>query len=149
MGRYTFYPWQHLRHMREEINDLMDQALDPCRGWGQDKFPVWQPPTDAYETETSFILEMELPGVDQEKIRVEARDGYLVVYGDSRLERDVTAGAYQVMERTYGPFARRFPLPADADVENISAKFKTGILTVTVPKKSKRSSRVQIEINEY
>jgi len=146
MGRYTFYPWQHLR---EEINDLMDQALDSGPGWGRDKFPVWQPPTDAYETEGSFILEMELPGVDQEKIQVEARNGYLVVYGDSRRERDVTAGAYQVMERTYGPFARRFPLPADADVQNISARFKAGILTVTVPKKTKTSSRVQIEINEY
>ncbi|MFP4167624.1 MAG: Hsp20/alpha crystallin family protein [Desulfonatronovibrionaceae bacterium] len=147
MGRYTFYPWQDLRNMREEINEMMDEALSSSGGWTRERFPVWQPPADAYETEANFILEMELPGVDQDRIQVEARDGYLVIYGERRRERDVTAGAYQVMERTYGPFARRFLLPSDSDVQNISARFSSGILTVIVPKKARRSTRVQIEIS--
>ncbi|MFO7817110.1 MAG: Hsp20/alpha crystallin family protein [Thermodesulfobacteriota bacterium] len=147
MGKYIVYPWQ-LRSMRDEISDIMEEAFDPSFRWAGDKFPLWQPPVDAYETEDNFIIEMELPGVNRNLVHVETRDGFLMVYGERRKEKNVVAGAYQIMERTYGPFARRFSLPQDVDQEKITACFKTGILRVTVPKKRKSSSRIQIKINE-
>ncbi len=148
MARYTFFPWQHLQYLREGLEEMMEEEFAPSGKWGGDKLSLWNPPADAYETESEFTIEVELPGVDQERMQVETREGFLLVYGERRLERDVTSGAYQIMERTYGPFARRFSLPSDIDMEGVSARFKNGILTITVPKRAKSASRVRIKINE-
>jgi len=149
MGKYSINPWLEIQNMREEISKMMDEALN----WGQGKMKqnervaLWQPLADVYETQEQFVIEIELPGIDRERVNLEIKGHQLLVYGERRLEKDATGSVYQMLERSYGPFARNFFLPENVDTSGIRAMFKNGVLTITIPKKRVQSSGVRIEIS--
>ena len=115
-------PWDRLR----DIMDLQDR-LNAREG------ASWRPPVDVYETEQSYVVCAELPGVKRDQIHIEMRDAELTIRGDRREER-VPANAYHQMERLQGPFVRTFVFNEPVDAEGISAEFIDGVLTVKVPK---------------
>lgn len=136
MARYRLDPWFEIRGMKERMDKLMDEVrerFDMEEGF-EDQVALWQPIADAYETEHSFVIQVELPGIDRSQVNLEVRNNELVVYGERRMQRDVADTNYQIMERAHGPFARRFVLPGQIDRERISAFFQDGLLIVTVPK---------------
>ena len=149
MGKYSINPWLEIQNMREEITKMMDEALN----WGQKRnkpgegVVLWQPLADVYETQENFVIEMELPGIDREKINLEVKGQQLLVYGERRLERDATGSVYQILERSYGPFARNFFLRGNVHTSGIKAVLKNGVLTITIPKrKSIQPSGIRIDI---
>ena len=68
---------------------------------------------------------------------LEVKGRELWIAGERPFVREAGEAVYQVLERSYGPFARKFPLAPDADLKNISAVFKNGLLTVTVPRRKR------------
>jgi HSP20 family protein len=108
---------------------------------------AWQPVADVVETAAELRVTLELPGVAREDVAVEARGRFLVISGERRFERDGDGGLYQVMERSYGPFARRFALPRGLARGEITAVMKDGLLTVVVPKVRPERLRRRIPIN--
>ena len=89
---------------------------------------------------------MEVPGVDPDEVKVEVRDGMLTVEGEKKMESCAAPAAEgekaeakepvcHVQERVYGSFCRQIGLAEDADVENISASHKNGVLTIVIPRK--------------
>ncbi len=140
-------PWTEIQNMRREIDRIMDETSDwgaahPGRG----EHALWSPVADMYETQGYIIIEMELPGVDQEKVSLENKGDQLIVYGEKRREKDATGSAYQMLERSYGPFSRKFNLPKNVDADSIRAVLKNGVLSITVPKKEMPQQSVQITI---
>ena len=142
-------PWMEIQSMREEIDRIMDDALEWSTGGSidKDRLALWRPVADLYETKDQYIIELELPGVDQEKISLEAKGGHILVHGEKRIEKDATGSAYQLVERSFGPFNRRFQLPRNVDPAGIRAVFKCGVLTISVPKKETPSSAVSIKVD--
>lgn len=126
-------PWSGLDDLRDKLDRILaGEAARPGRG---DCGYVWQPASDVYETETGFVIQIELPGVRKNEIIIEIKDRVLLVYGERRFEREaVGAGAYQALERCYGPFARRFLLSKGLDENAASASLEDGVLTLVVPK---------------
>lgn len=102
--------------------------------------PGWSPPADLYETESAFVLTMELPGLARHEIEIHAEDNRIVIRG-GRSESPVAWKQYHRVERGQGPFSRAFALPEPIDVDSISADLKDGLLTVTMPKASGRGTR--------
>ena len=104
--------------------------------------------TDIRETEDAYILEAELPGFSKEDIRAEVRNGYLTIHADRKTsseEKDEKSG-YIRRERSYGSFTRSFDL-AGIQSDNITASYKDGILSLTLPKvKTKTEEGRQLEI---
>ena len=95
--------------------------------------------TDVRETETGYIIDMELPGFKKEDVEAELKDGYLTVRAEHKTEKDEKdkEGHYIRKERYYGNFARSFYVGDAVTQDDIKAAFKDGILTLNVPKKEK------------
>jgi len=92
----------------------------------------WTPPMDLCETASSYILTAELPGVTRDQVRVDIRDGKLILQG--RREARVSCEQYHQVERGHGEFCRSIVLPLAVDAAGMAADMRDGVLTITVPK---------------
>jgi len=94
----------------------------------------WRPATDVYETEDSFVVQMDLAGMQPARVEVVCDGQSLLVRGI----RTESAGAgrkhFHTMEINVGPFVRRVPLPPDVDRDSASAAYRSGFLYVTFRK---------------
>jgi len=120
-----------VRSVFDDFGSLMDRLVD------EDFFLVpFIPRTfraDIRETEDTYIVEAELPGVPKEAIRVSYDDGILSIIVEE--DKDVTEdkGEYIRRERIRGRNERHFTLE-NVDEERISASFQNGVLQITLPK---------------
>lgn len=93
---------------------------------------VWHPPTDVYETDDNFVVKMEIAGMRDEDLEVAVQGNLLMVSGSrsDSLERK----AYYQMEIPFGRFSVGIELPIPVNIENASAEYKDGFLTIQFPK---------------
>jgi HSP20 family protein len=94
---------------------------------------TWAPSTDVYEQDGSMIVKAELPGIRKEDIEVSLDRGNLIIRGHRTVEHNVKEEQYHRMERSYGSFYRRIPLPAEVKADQFSASYNHGVLEVRVP----------------
>lgn len=95
---------------------------------------TWSPAVDIRETEDAFLVHAELPGLSKDDINITLENNILKLTGERRFEKDVKEEEFHRVERAYGTFTRAFSLPSRVDSDQVQAKFKDGVLTVTVPK---------------
>jgi HSP20 family protein len=150
MGKYTTLPWLEIQGMKEKMDKLMDEMRERFEHdpENREQVALWRPVTDAYETPQAYVVQIELPGLDRSKIRLEVKDRELWVYGERRMLKEVAGATYQILERSYGPFARKFMLPSHANTDKITASTQDGLLTITVPKEAQSSSVTKIKVIE-
>ena len=93
--------------------------------------------TDIIEKENEYELSMELPGFNKEDIRMELKDGYLMISANKNTDNDVKDDEGHIIrrERYQGSCSRSFYVGKEVEKEDIKAEFKHGILTLFVPKK--------------
>jgi HSP20 family protein len=119
--------------LSQEVELLFDEMIH--RPWGSCReIRGWNPSLDLYETTEAFILEVDLPGVKSEDVKVELENGDLVLQGSRSLENSQSLGRFHTMERSSGQFVRRIKLFESVEENSISAEFKDGVLRVIVPK---------------
>jgi HSP20 family protein len=105
----------------------------------------WVPPSDIAETDTAYLLTMELPGIDMDKLDMSFSDGILTVKGEKT--KGVSAGeSCYCSERYSGSFQRSFRVPGPVDSEKIEANYKDGILRVSLAR-SGQSVVKKIEVH--
>jgi HSP20 family protein len=104
---------------------------------------VWSPLADVTETETSFVFELDVPGVQREDVTVDLNGTALAITGE--LKEHENKGVAHRRARRSGKFAYRVTLPRTVDAEHIEAKLTDGVLTVNVPKTEAAKPR-RIEI---
>ncbi|MDD3344659.1 MAG: Hsp20/alpha crystallin family protein [Sulfurospirillaceae bacterium] len=92
------------------------------------------PSINTREGEFAYHIEVDLPGVSKENINVQVEDNSLVISGERKFNNEVKEENYYKGESSFGSFSRSFSLPKEADVENIHAESKDGVLEVIVPK---------------
>jgi HSP20 family protein len=137
--------------LHREMNRLFD---DFFRGFdlapfGSDRFfdrlgGKW-PNVEVSETNKEIKVSAELPGLDEKDVHVELANGVLAIAGEKKTETEDKDRLFS--ERYYGRFERRIPVE-DVDEDKISAAFKNGVLTVTLPKVAQAQSKVKrIAIN--
>jgi HSP20 family protein len=97
----------------------------------------WQPLIDVKENNKSFILVADMPGVKKNNIEAKIKENILIIKGDKKLEDEKNKDDYHYSERKVGRFARSFKLPKSIKEDKISAIFKDGSLTITIPKAEK------------
>lgn len=110
----------------------------------------WVPAVDILETEDELVLKADVPEVKMEDIDIRMENGTLAIKGNRKFEQSENRKGYRRIERAYGSFARYFELPDSVDAEKVSADYKNGVLTVTLPKKEvakPRTVKVQISSN--
>ena len=137
MGEET--PLRPFFPVREEVRRLFQELIhQPWGGRGTAEPGGWQPRVDMCETPEAFIVEVELPGVQREDVRIEVQDDTLYITGERRTNSERQERNYHYMERSYGRFERQLRLPGTVAREAIQAEFDAGILIITLPKRAQR-----------
>lgn len=135
--------------LHREMNRLFDDAfrgfdLAPVSGSLFEQSARW-PSIDVDETDKDVKVTAELPGLEEKDVQVEVANGVLSIKGEKKTETEDKDRKFS--ERYYGRFERRIPIE-DVDQNKISAAFKNGVLTVTMPKLPQAESKVKrIAIN--
>ena len=93
------------------------------------------PAVDVTQTDKGYEITAELPGMEEKDIDVKLANGILTIRGEKRDEKEEKKNDYYVRERSFGSFERSFQVPENVDTDKVSASFKKGVLTVTLPKK--------------
>lgn len=96
--------------------------------------------TDVRETDTSYELDVDLPGFKKDEINVDLQNGYLTIQASKGLDKDQKdqQGRYIRQERYAGACSRSFYVGWDVEPDEISAKFESGILQISVPKETRK-----------
>jgi HSP20 family protein len=107
---------------------------------------TWMPPLDATESESAYVVTIDLPGIKRENIKIGYDRGVLSVTGTREGEAAEKNGErFYVRERPWGTFSRSVRFSRDVDSDRIGAKLNHGVLTITVPKAATALPR-QIEV---
>jgi HSP20 family protein len=133
--------------LRDEVDRLFDSFPLRLPTFGFARAAV-TPAVDMTETDKAYKVTAELPGMDPDNVEVTFDDGVLRISGEKREQREENESGYSFSERTYGAFERLLELPSAAQGDRIKAKFKNGVLTVTVPKDenaARKAKRIAIE----
>ena len=136
-----------LTDLRGEIDRLFD-SFGRREGPGEPaSLAAWRPTADVAERHDVYVVTSDVPGVDREDIKVRLTNNVLTISGEKKAEREEKKEKenYHLIERSYGSFSRSFHLPTDVQEGKISAEFKDGVLTVTLPKAEKAKAK-EIEV---
>jgi len=101
-----------------------------------------------YEKDNQYHYEFEIPGISKENIQLQQTDGFIKVSGERKYRNEIQKENYHTIESSYGKFERKFRLPIQADPKTVDAKFKNGMLLLTVNKVIETEENMNtIEIN--
>ena len=131
--------------------DGIDRMFDEMtRGFGLGA-PVaasaYQPSLDVTETADAWRVAAELPGVAQSDVEVSVTDNVLTIAGEKKSATKSEGENPLRDERRYGKFVRSLEFPGDVDAAKVAARFKDGVLVVTLPKaEASRPKTVAVKV---
>jgi HSP20 family protein len=159
-GSSTMYPQRghdSMLQLHRDIDHLFDRFFREFNsplltGWPT--FPsfegqgVLKPRVDLSAREQEYLLTVEIPGVNEKDVRLDISGNMMTIQGEKKQEKEEKETDYYRIERSYGSFQRVLSLPEDVEQEKIKARFKDGVLSVTMPRKTMHKGEVkQIKIN--
>jgi len=107
---------------------------------------TFSPKVDVAETEKAFEIQLHVPGVKKDEIKIDLNEDQITISGERKFENEKKERNFHSVESFYGTFNRSFYLPDVVDRDNVDASYVDGILTVTLPKDEKRVAKKQIAI---
>jgi HSP20 family protein len=119
--------------LRQEMERVFDRFLEPR--WKEfEGIDAWAPKVDFSETKDAFMVQAEIPGVEQKDVSVSLENHVLTIQGEKHKEKEEKDKKYHRVERSWGAFLRTIALPAGVDTARVNATFKDGVLTIKLPK---------------
>lgn len=144
MGDFTEFGIEiekHLSKIGKDVQQFMEKVV-PLTNEDKD----FAPDCDIVESDDEYKILLDLPGLAKKEIGIALKNNVLTVKG----EREITAGdgeEFKRQERKRGAFARSFALPENVNSAEISASFRNGVLTVSMPKSDKLKDTTSIPVN--
>jgi len=149
-----------LENLAEGWRHLMERAADALTSFNPVRQEIENPgalveryaprwgiiAAELREDSDYLVIKFEIPGMEPEQFDVDVIDDFLVIRGEKRVERHEARGRYHVMECAYGSFERVLRLPVAVDPLKTKARYRHGVLTITLPKVNHSSSR-RIKVN--
>lgn len=118
--------------MRDEFEQFWNQFVaERASGWIS---PMLMPALDLTETPNTVEVCMDLPGFDTDDIDVQINNNVLTVSGQRQEEKKEEGATFHRIERRSGDFSRSIALPVRVAEEKVDAKFRNGVLTVSMQK---------------
>ena len=102
--------------------------------------------SDVIESEDSFLIKIDVPGINKEDIKIFYKDNNLIVKGIKRKEYNEEKVNFLIAERRFGNFYNVYPILPDYDLNSMKVELKNGVLRIEIPKKSEISVIKKIEI---
>lgn len=140
----THNPWSSplFTDVRSEMNRLFEGLFDNEEG----EKAHFAPRGDFVESDKSYEVSLDLPGMKPEDVEIEFKDGNLWVTGERKHEHEEKDKSFHRVERSYGKFRRIVSLGNDVDADNINASYKHGVLSITLPKVEEvRPKRIEVK----
>jgi len=135
----VFDPFKELQDIERRLGAVLNTNR-PVQ-----KVETYTPAVNEKVDEKGYYLEVDLPGVEKENIEISVNEGILTISGERKLQKKEEKENYTRIESFFGRFERSFKLPADADSENIEAKYENGVLKLFIPRRQKAEGK-KIEI---
>jgi HSP20 family protein len=127
---------RELDTLQTEMNRVFDAFFGRPSNGGQAR--RWVPAMDLVEEDDSLVLRADLPGLSEDDVNVEVKDGVLTISGERKAEERKEEKGYYRVERSFGSFSRSLTLPEGIDPDKVSAEFDNGVLEVRIPKPEER-----------
>ncbi len=123
----------------DDLHREMDRIFDSFFGVAFNRTSAMSAPLnlDVAETDKSYVVTAELPGLEQKDIDLTIADGILTLKGEKRQEEESGDKTFHRTERSYGSFKRILQLPSDADEQKVNATMKNGVLEIEIGKNEK------------
>jgi HSP20 family protein len=141
----VLWPFEALRREVDRLFEDFDRGFwtRPFRRSLFEFEPIWRreitlagaPAVDIVDKDKAYEITADLPGYDEKDIEVKLSNGGLTIKGKMEEEKKEEEKNYYLHERHVGAFERTFHVPEDVDPDKIEARFKKGVLTVSLPKK--------------
>jgi len=148
--KHLLAPFEEMEHWAEDIfprNWLSPRRWEwPATTRLASMLEDRTPKVDIIDRDDEVFIKAELPGIDKKDIEVSVTDHTITIKGSSRKEEKVEKGDYYRCEITEGAFCRSLSLPAEVNIDKSEAKFKDGVLELTLPK-TERTKRRNIKID--
>lgn len=111
--------------------------------WGELAAPldVRAPKVDVIDRDDVVVVRAEIPGIEKDDLEVSVSDNAVTIKGQTRHEEKEEKGDYYRCEISHGAFSRTVGLPHNVNAEGSKAKFKDGVLELTLPKVEKAKRR--------
>ncbi len=145
-------PFRELSTIQSEMDDFFRRtfgSLSPLgifRREGEVR-GGWYPALDCYMKGNQFIVHADLPGIDPKNVDISVFGNVLTIKGERKSEVEEKKEGYLVHETSYGAFERSLTLPEGVDTTKINAKYRNGVLELTMPAKAEAlPKKVTIEI---
>ena len=124
-------PFRELAGFFENFADVSGM-----RGNGELTFGTFTPAVDVYEDEHNLVLKLEVPGMNEEDLKVSMENNSLTISGERKFEKEEKEENFHRIERRYGTFTRTFRLPNTVDAEKVEASYDKGLLKITLAKRA-------------
>ncbi len=132
-----------LQAIQDEVNRLLTSYRHggETSGPGEGEVGGWGPLIDLVELPDTFLLWIDIPGVDPSSIDLSVVGSQLTLRGEKKQSSEATQGRCFTQERPFGPFSRQITLPGEVIVDGIQANAHDGVLEVRLPKAATSRSR--------
>ncbi len=129
-----------------ELASFLDNFTETS-GNGKDQLTAgtFVPVADVYEDEHNVVLKLEIPGVNEEDLKVSVENNILTIQGERKFEKEEKEENFHRIERRYGSFTRTFKLPNTVDSDKVEAGYDKGILKITLAKRAEAKPK-QIKV---
>jgi HSP20 family protein len=138
-------PWRRGYPLSTDLDELFSRFWGD--GEGTNRLPEvfhgrGMPAVNVSETEDSFDVAVDCPGMSEKDLQVEAMGNHLVISGERKWEEEKKGKEYRRVESQFGRFQRAVALPQNVRIEpsEIEASYKKGVLTIRIPKHEKPPS---------
>lgn len=145
MTLVRFDPAREVDALQGDMNRLFNSFFGRTNGNGNGHARRWIPAVDLLETEDALVLRADLPGMKEDDIELEVKDGVLTLSGERKAEHEEHGEGYHRVERSFGSFSRSLTMPRGVDAGAVKADFSDGVLEVRIPKPEEaKPTRIQI-----
>ena len=142
-------PLQDLMVLQDRMNRLFEDATQrrahaEASAGGDFERTDWTPAADIYETDSSYLIAIDLPGINRDALEIDIDDNRLIVKGTRTIEEP----RQHRTERPRGKFLRTFSVPASVEQSQIAAEYKDGVLQIRLPKRGEqKSKKIDIKVS--
>ncbi len=127
--------------MPKHMAHLFDSLLDTGK-----QVQSFSPRTNIIETASAFNLQISLPGLKKEEIKIDVENDTLTISGERKFKQESETDKVHLVEGAYGSFSRSFNLPENIDKQGITAELVDGVLTLSIPKVEVQNNKTSIAI---
>ena len=142
MSIVRWEPLSDLMSLREAMDRLFEESFVRPGSRALSPYGTAELAVDMYETDNEVVVTTAMPGVKPEDVDITITGDTLTIKGETKSETKIEKANYLRQERRYGQFARTVSLPVPVQADRAEAKFKDGVLTLSIPKAEEAKPKV-------